>query len=221
MTSRGTRAGLLTVLTLALVALFALPSFGAGNRRRVGLRISADTLHTTFSYKDVFSKKVREKLNSGLPTKIMVQVALENEKGKAVAYWARSIEIVYDLWEESYAITVRDSRGKRRTSVKTLEEAVNVAGVLWHAPVAGHLSSLKPGIHRLTVLAEANPVSEEMIRNIQRWISRPKGGHGEHDSRSNFFGSFVGHFVDRDIGRADKAVVFTSQPFALGQEPAK
>ncbi len=152
-----------------------------------------------------------------LPVRLVVQVALVNKKGKAVGYWAQSIEIVYDLWEEDFSITVKDDRGSRRARVGTLDEAVNVAGILWRSPVANKISQMKPGIYRLKVMAEANPVSEEMIRNIQRWIARPKGGHASGEARSNFFGSFVGHFVDRGIGQADKTVSFASQWFKLGE----
>lgn len=186
--------------------------------RKVGLKVTGENLKVTFSFRDLFTKKVRKKMTSGLPVRVVAQVALENSRGKAMAYWAQSIEIVYDLWAEDFSITLRDAGGRRRTRVATLEEAINVAGILWRAPVAEQLGQLEPGVYRLRVLVEANPVSEEMIKNIQRWIARPKGGHGDAEARSNFFGSFVGHFVDRGIGQADKTVAFVSQWFKLGEE---
>lgn len=207
-----------TSLLLAVAVLAPAPAAARPRTRKVGLKITGDSLKVVSSYRDLFTKKVRKKMTSGLPVRIVVQVAVVNQKGKAVDYWARSVEIVYDLWAEDYSITVRDDGGKRRARVGTLEEAVNVAGVLWRAPVCDRLDQLKPGVYRLKVLAEANPVSEEMIRNIQRWIARPKGGHGDSEARSNFFGSFVGHFVDRGIGQADKTVAFVSQWFKLGEQ---
>jgi hypothetical protein len=208
---------------LAALVLGAAPGLdaqgagGAVSTRRVGLLISGDVLQTTFGYRDVFSPPVRKKMTSGLPTRLLVHVALESEKGGTpAAYWARSAEIVYDLWEENFAITVADAQSKRHTRVSSLEQAVDATGVLWRVPVAD-TGGLKPGLYRLRVLAEVNPVSEEMVRNIQRWIARPKGGRGESEARSNFFGAFVGHFVDRSIGQAERAVGFVSQWFKLGQ----
>ncbi|MBW2277010.1 MAG: hypothetical protein JRF63_05925 [Deltaproteobacteria bacterium] len=211
------RRPLLRALALALAVAFALVSVATHaktRKRRVGIRITKSDVRATFSYRDVFSKKVREKLTSGLPTRTVVQVALQSkDKKKPVTYWARAIEVVYDLWEEDFVITVEDARGRRRTRVKTAEEAINVAGLLWRTPIAS-IKGLKPGMYRLQFVAEANPVSKEMVENIRRWLSRPSGGHGS-ETRSNFFGSFVGSFVDRNIGKADKTVSFVSQWFEV------
>jgi hypothetical protein len=210
-------AALAAALLVAAPDLLAEDAEGAIATRRVGLLISRDVLHTTVGYRDVFSPAVRKKMTSGLPTRLLVHVAVEREKGGTPAvYWARSAEIVYDLWEENYAVTLADVQGKRHTRVANIEQAVDAAGVLWRAPVAD-TAILKPGTYRLRVLAEVNPVSEEMVRNIQRWITRPKGGRGESEARSNFFGAFVGHFVDRSIGQAERVVAFVSQWFKLGQ----
>lgn len=211
---------LAAAIVIALIVA-VIPASAVARKRKVGLKIGEDTLYTTFSYKDAFTKRILKNLDSGLPTKMVVQVVLESKKGKSITYWARSIEIIYDLWEEHFAITVQDNRGRRSTKVKTAAEALRIAGILWRAPVVADTSGLKHGVYRLRVLVEVNPVSEEMVRNIQRWISKPRGGHGDMEARSNFFGSFVGHFVDRGIGQADKTVSFRSQWFTLGQQGSK
>jgi hypothetical protein len=204
-------------LLLAAAMLIATVAAAGPHKRRVGMSIVGDTIRTSFSYRDVFTKKVRKKLDSGLPVRIVVQLALERKgKDKPYSYWARSVEIVYDLWEEDYVLTMEDDRGRRRTRVDTVEEAINVAGVLWRVRAA-RTPRLKPGTYRFRVLAEANPVSKEMVENIRRWLSRPSGGQGS-EARSNFFGSFVGIFVDRRIGEADKSVAFVSQWFQVGAQ---
>jgi hypothetical protein len=211
------RRPLLRGLTLLLTVAFALASVTAHakpRKRKVGIHITTSDIRTTFSYQDLFSKKVREKLTSGLPTRLVVQIALESkEKDKPIAYWARAIEIVYDLWEEDFVITVEDNRGRRRTRVETIEETIGVAGTLWRTPIAA-TKGLKTGLYRLRFVGEVNPVSKEMVENIRRWLSRPSSGHGS-ETRSNFFGSFVGSFVDRNIGKADKTVKFVSQWFEV------
>jgi len=222
MTGPRTQAAFVFAAIVAAAAFFAPAARAQESElgfptRRVGLLISGDVLQTTFSYRDVFTESVRKKMTSGLPTRLLVHVAVEREKGgKPLAYWARSAEVVYDLWEEEFAITVSDVQGKRRTRVASLDQAVEATGILWRAPVAD-TAAFKPGSYRLRVIVEVNPVSEEMVRNIQRWISRPKGGHGDSEARTNFFGAFVGHFVDRGIGRAERIVGFVSQWFKLGQ----
>ena len=185
--------------------------------RRVGTSVSQDVLRVTVSYRDVFTPEIRKKMTSGLPTRLLVHCTIESERsGKSVSYWARSAEIVYDLWEEQFAIAVSDSQGKRRTRVGSVEQAVDATGILWRAPVAD-TTGLKPGSYRLRAIIEVNPVSEEMVRNIQRWIARPKGVQGDNEARTNFFGAFVGRFVDRGIGQAERVIGFLSQPLDLGR----
>jgi len=202
-------------LLIASAVLFS-PVFALASRdtRTVGIGHDNVFLHTTFSFRDIFSNKVRKNLKSGLTTRVFIQIALKKKGGKTIAYWARTIDIVYDLWEEHFSIIVTDPKGKRRARVKTVKEVVNLSGVLWKIAVA-EIKGLKTGKYRLEVLAEVNPVSDEMVRNIQRWITRPASGHSDDQAKTNFFGAFVGHFIDRKIGKADKTVTFTSQWFKL------
>ena len=119
---RNRRAAL--AATICAIALLLGPDGAAADPpvRKVGVRGTGGAVTATFGFGDVFTPKVREKAVSGLPTRIVVQVALQpRDGGDPVTYWARSTEIVYDLWEEEFVVTVRDSRGRRSTRVETLE----------------------------------------------------------------------------------------------------
>jgi hypothetical protein len=213
-----TAAGAL--LLAAIVALFPLAAAGAPPVRQVGVSTAAGQVRITSGLRDVFVAGVRDKMRSGLPTRVLIQVTLERQgRKKALTYWARNVEVTYDLWEENYSIVIEDDRGRRRARVATHEEAIGIAATLWRVPVAG-VAGLAPGLYRLRVLAETNPVSKEMVENIRRWLARSStggGGSASAESRTNFFGSFVGVFVDRRIGEADKSVAFVSQWFELGE----
>ncbi|MBN2716096.1 MAG: hypothetical protein JXX14_09595 [Deltaproteobacteria bacterium] len=203
--------GIMTCVLLAICTLFS-PNAHADDapRRNVGYELKGGRLNVTFGYRDVFTPKIREKLKSGLATRLVVQIAVEDEKGKQVSFWARTVHVVYDLWEEQFVITLKDPAGKRATRLKTVNEVTQATGVLWRTPVA---SGLPPGNYRIKAVIEANPVSEKMVRNIQRWISKPSGGFRDAGSGSSYFGSFVGYFVDRNIARAEKTIRFVSQWF--------
>ncbi|MDD5307951.1 MAG: DUF4390 domain-containing protein [Deltaproteobacteria bacterium] len=186
--------------------------------RTLGIGVSDAGLRATFGFRDVFSPSIRDRLRSGLPTRIVLQISLEREgKGKPVAYFAQTSQIVYDLWEEAFYVAIEDERGRRRARAESLERALDLAGVLRRVKVAS-LAGLEPGNYRLRVLAEVNPVSAEMVENIRRWLARPEGA-GSGSGQGNFFGSFVGIFVDRNIGEADKSVVFISQWFEIKASP--
>ena len=183
--------------------------------RNIGIQSSSNQLATTFSFQDAFNAEFRKKLRSGLPTRIVVQVNLEKKgKSKPIDYWVQSTSIVYDLWEEVFILTVEDDRGRRRAKVKTVEKAEALAGAL----VRQNVASIDPemsGTYRFRVLIETNPVSKEMVDNIRRWLAKPSAGKSGSLTQTNFFGSFVGIFVDRRIGEADRSVAFVSQWFQL------
>jgi hypothetical protein len=63
----------------------------------------------------------------------------------------------------------------------------------------------------VAMLVEVNPVSQEMLERIKRWVTRPNGSNAIGPSDS-LFGSFVGLFVAR-IGAADKQLAFRTQAF--------
>lgn len=210
---------ILRVLAVGLLALTvglgaAAAKDKAPAQRKVGIAISGDQILASFSYRDAFTAEIKEKLRSGLPTRIVIQISLEKKKkSKPVSYWARSISIIYDLWEEVYIITVEDNKGRRRAKVSTVPEVVELAGVISRGQVA-MVGELPSGSYRLHTLIEVNPVSKEMIDNIRRWLA--KKPEGSSTGSANFFGSFVGIFVDRQIGKADYSSVFVSQAFPIG-----
>ncbi|MDJ0764339.1 MAG: hypothetical protein QNJ97_15275 [Myxococcota bacterium] len=184
--------------------------------RRVGVHFSAGRLSTSFTFRDAFTQSIREKLKSGLPTKVVAQINLElMGKRKPISLWVRSATIVYDLWEEAFFITMEDNRGRRQARLTTAKGVIDTVGMLENQPIA-YMGSRPPGTFRLRVLVEVNPVSKEMVANIRRWLAKPPAGSSGVEQQTNFFGSFVGIFVDRRIGQADKRIVFVSQWFEIG-----
>ena len=183
--------------------------------RRLGIHEDQKLLYVSFTMRDLFLKSVQDKLRCGLPTRVLLQAKLEKRGDKEpLAYTARTVEIVYDLWDEVFVVTTEDAFGRHQTRVKTEKEVLEAALVLNHEPFFS-TAELAKGMYRLHVVAEVNPVSKEMIEEIRQWLAYPRATrHGE--SRTNFFGSFVGVFVDRKIGKADHSVGFVSQWFAAG-----
>ncbi|MCP4602520.1 MAG: DUF4390 domain-containing protein [Proteobacteria bacterium] len=214
-----------TLLRLALcgfiVFTFGLKSIRAADSdpplRQLGIALSNKDLLASFSFRDAFNKPTMAKLKSGLPTRIVVQINLERRgERKPITYWVRSINIVYDLWEEVFIVTVDDEQGRRHAKAGTAGKAIELACTLSRGRVA-HIGGQPLGVYRLRTLIEVNPVSKEMVENIRRWLSRPQAGKSGVEAQTNFFGSFVGIFVDRRIGQADHTIAFVSQWFRLGE----
>jgi hypothetical protein len=69
----------------------------------------------------------------------------------------------------------------------------------------------------LNIRADLNPISEELVTNVRRWLSRPSG-RGKTGSGDNFFGSFVSVFVNPRIEDSERLVQIVSQTFTCGAE---
>lgn len=170
------------------------------------------------SFRDVVDAEISKKLLSGLPTVITLRAYVFREGGgDPIALAAKSCRIVYDLWDEVFRIQLTQPGGQ----VSTV--AVNVEGVLRNCAEARKLplvdrALLRDGVrYFVAALVEVNPVSQEVLDRIKRWVTRPAGATaiGPGDS---LFGSFVGLFVTR-IESADRRLAFRTQAFLPPNPP--
>jgi hypothetical protein len=172
----------------------------------------------TVAFRDVVDAEIAKKLSSGLPTVITVRGYVFRESGgEPIALTAKSCRVVYDLWDEIFRIQLTQPGGQ----VDAV--AVNIEGVLRHCTEARKLPLMERAQMRddvryfVAALVEVNPVSQETLDRIKRWVTRPNGSTaiGPGDS---LFGSFVGLFVAR-IGDADRKISFRTQAFSPPNPP--
>lgn len=171
-------------------------------------------VEATFSYRDVVDGDVRKKLQSGLTTVIVLAGGIFRADGDGspvpgTGIW-QSCRVTFDVWNEVYRLQIGRAEGEGKSV------AVNIEGVLRRCtevrklPLQGQLA---PGTrYFLAATVEVNPVSQEMLEQIRRWVSRPPGSSAGSPGDS-LFGSFVGLFVAR-IGKADRTLSFRTQTFA-------
>jgi hypothetical protein len=166
------------------------------------------------SFTDVFDQELLEQLSSGFATTIVVRAYVYEKDGKElpVAYSAATFRVVYDLWDEVYSVKIRDGAGEREVEKATRAEALKEATTMVDFPVA-RLSDVPVKTHHyIGVIVEVNPVSKELLAEVRRWITKPRGGQ-EAAGNSSFFGSFVSIFVNPKIAEADRTLRFKSQTF--------
>lgn len=183
--------------------------------RRVGLTEINHQLLVSFSFQDAFPPSIRKKLNSGLKTTVLVQLTLEKQGSKSArAYWARTVEVTYDLWEDKYLILREDNTGRRRASAASKSRAISMAAEIVNAHIVD-TKDIPPGVYRIRAKIETNPVSKEMLEKIRSWLVKSQN-KSQSAAPTNYFGSFVGALVDRRIAESDHTVDFVSQWFKLG-----
>lgn len=133
---------------------------------------------------------------------------------RPLAFWARTIEITYDLWEEQFLVVREDDTGRKRAKVVTRKEAMDLSGILTHTAI-GQIPDMAPGLYRIHARIETNPVSKEMVEKIRSWLASTRAKKRGTTATSNYFGSFVGALVDRRISQAEHVIEFVSQWFRL------
>lgn len=170
-----------------------------------------DLLRASFSYRDVLvDPALTNKLSNGLKMVIAMRAYVYREgQDSPVALAVRSCDVAYDLWEEVYRVHVDDPEGKRDQAVLDVKGVLRLCAEAQNLPVVrrGFLSAGEG--YFLAVVVEINPVSQEMLEQMRRWMSRPAGST-EIAPTNALFGSFVQLFV-RQIAASDRTLTFRTQ----------
>jgi hypothetical protein len=167
-------------------------------------------LRASFSYRDVLQDPALvNKLASGLPMNIVMRAYVYREGDDTpVALAPRVCRVRYDLWDEVYRVHLNEPEREREQAV-VLEGVPRLCAEARDMPVVRRdlLTAGQP--YFLGVVVDVNPVSQQMVEQMQRWIARPTGstGIGPGDA---LFGGFVQLFV-RQIATSDKTLTFRTQ----------
>jgi hypothetical protein len=219
------RAGFAAAFVAGSVAWLAGP-LAAGTaqaadpppRRQSGIEVKNGQVTVSVGLQDLFGPAERQHLSSGFATRVLIRAAIQDEStGEPIALALQRSEIVYDIWDERFE--VRSTRGlgaEQRAVVPTADEAIGRATVLVDFPLA-EAKRLRPDGRYVVVLrGDLNPISEDLLVEVRRWLVQPARGERSLGAGDSFFGSFVSIFVNPRIEDSERQVRFVSQPFAPG-----
>lgn len=179
-------------------------------RRQANYAWDQNLLRASFSYRDVLSDPALvKKLSSGLPMHVVMRAYVYREgEDTPVALAPRVCSVHYDLWDEVYQMHVSEPE-RERDQAAVVEGVIRICSEARDLPVVRRdlLTAGQP--YFLGVVVDVNPVSQQMVEQMQRWIARPTGstGIGPGDA---LFGGFVQLFV-RQIATSDKTLTFRTQ----------
>ncbi|MFH0902731.1 MAG: hypothetical protein V2A73_19035 [Pseudomonadota bacterium] len=184
--------------------------------RRLQIIEGKQYLQVSGSFTDAFDEELLAGLSSGFPTVVLLRSYVYPTHGsEPLAFTAATFRVVYDLWEEVYQLEIEDLAGKRRYQRATRAEALKDMTTMVQFPVAP-LASIPTGqLLFVAIVVEVNPVSEQLIAEVRRWLSRRKGSLRPNGS---FFGSFVSVFVNPKIDEAERTLSFRSQLFSRAKK---
>jgi len=185
--------------------------------RRMGVELLKTGIAITYSAADLMHRQAQDKLDSGLPQRIVAQhFVYETGRSAPLAAGGHSCKVVYDLWQALYRVEYEQlglspSALAFRTRAEVIERCLVMRG--FAIGTASELSGAKSVY--VGSLIELNPLSTSTVARIRRWLSRPRGEYNVETK--SFFGSFVSLFVNDRIGTAERVLRVRSQDVELGR----
>jgi hypothetical protein len=159
----------------------------------------------------VFGLSRQTEFGNGLTNVVEIYTSVLPEGGRAPAsIHGRIVEILFDVWEETYAVTVKDPEhpsGRRLVlpSFAALRSFLSDQRDIDLGPI-GSL----PDTFQVEVRVEVNPVSKEQLQRTREYIAAAAGSRAS-GSRSVL--GAVASFLLREPDAGSDVHVFRSTPF--------
>jgi hypothetical protein len=209
---------LLIGIALLCVASVALAE-AAVQTRRMGVVLANGGVTISYSAADLLQKNARNKLDSGLPQRVVAQhFVYDAGHSVPLAAGGHSCKIVYDLWQGVYRVEYEQlGQAPVALAFRTRAEVIDRCLVMRAFPVGTPADVEHKKKIYVGSLIELNPLSNSTVARIRRWLARPRGEYNV-ESKS-FFGSFVSLFVNDRIGNAERVLRVKSQDVELPPWP--
>jgi hypothetical protein len=201
---------------LAAALLSAAPARAAPRSAPLtaGVAADRDRLSATLDLGPAFPDEAMRRLGNGLTNVVAVVVAVVPEAGgPPAAVTGRIVEVLYDVWEEGYTVTVRDAR-LPRPARRTVADPVALRRLLADARALdlGPLLLLPPGRFRLEARVEVNPVSRELMERTRELLANPVASGRPGTGSRSVLGAMAGYLL-REPAPGDDVVVLRSRAF--------
>ena len=209
-------SGRLALLVAAAAAAAAPAAVRAAEPLEATLRVRAGQLSATVDLGAAFPPALERQLGNGLTNVVAVLVSVVPEGSREpVAAGGRVLEILYDVWEETYLVTVKDRRtpaGRRAVlpDYGALRTFLSRQGEIDLGPV----SALPPGRFRVEARVELNPISKELLERTRELIANPAASRGG-PSRSVL--GAMASFLLREPEAGSDVHVFRSRALSRGE----
>lgn len=215
MTARAARRAIRGLLLLA-----ALPALAQAHEAPSGLpcAIEARSGRLTFScdLAPAFPPDLQRQLTNGLTNVIAVHVALVPEHGDAAAaLYGREIDVLYDVWNESFGVTWTDSASPQARHLAFREYGPLFAFLADGRGIdLGPVSNVASGSWVVQTRVEVNPVSKELLERTREFIANPSAGSRVGGASRSVLGAMASYLL-RDADPGADVHLFRSRPFTI------
>lgn len=177
--SRHARAAAAALIATSL-GTWILPASAAADPLSVTLARRDGRVAATVDLAPVLPADLEERLGNGLRNVVAFYVGVVPDGAEEpTTGFARVIEVLFDVWEETWSITIRDpqSPGGRH---RRLGGAAELRQLLSHGADAdlGPAASLPSSRFTLDVRIDVNPVSPELLARTREYLAGAAGRPG-------------------------------------------
>jgi hypothetical protein len=211
-----------TLAAVASLALCAPAPALAASPLRVELAEDDGRVLATLDVAAAFPPAVERELGNGLTNVVALWVSVSPAGGGPPALvYGRIVEILFDVWEEVYVVTVKDPRAPQgvrlvQRSFRELRTRLSDARDLDLGPV----SLLPSGPFVVDARVEVNPVSKEQLHRTREFIANPAAGTRPGGGSRSVLGAMAS-FLLREPDPGSSAHVFRSRPLGRGEVVAR
>jgi phage tail protein X len=217
-----TRARPLRAAVAALALAAAARAAAAPAPLDPKLAVRSARLAASVNLAGAFPPALERQLGNGLTNVVALYVAVTPAGGRHPALlYGRVVEILFDVWEESYTVTVKDPyvpQGVRLVlpDFAALRRFLSDARDLDLGPV----SLLPAGPFVVEARVEVNPVSKEQLQRTREYIANPAGGARAGGGSRSVLGAMAS-FLLREPDAGSDVHLFRSRAFRPGEVAAR
>jgi hypothetical protein len=205
-------------LALALLAAGPAQASPRAAPQHAPVTAAGDRLSASLDLGPAFPEEALRRLGNGLTNVVSLVVSVVPEEGgPPVAVTGRIVEVLYDVWEEDYTVTVRDARLPRPVRRSVADQAA-LGRLLTDARALdlGPLGLLPPGRFRLEARVEVNPVSSELMARTRELLANPGLSGRPGAGTRSVLGAAAG-FLLREPAPSDDVTFLRSRHFGRAE----
>jgi hypothetical protein len=179
----------------------------------VALAVKDGRLLASVHIESAFAPADQRELGNGLTNVVAVYVTVAPAAGGPPALvFGRVIDILFDVWDEVYVVTVKDPRVPQGVRL-VLRDGVELRAFLSEQRDLdlGPSALLPAGAFVIEARVELNPVSKEQLRRTREFISNPAAGTRAGGSGSRSVLGAMASFLLRDPEPGSAVHLFRSR----------
>jgi hypothetical protein len=212
------RTGARALLLAAALAAVAAPARAAAPAPLSGrVAIVGGRVVAALDLSAAFPAGTLHELGNGLTNVVAEYVTLVPEGHGPAAVYGRVVEILFDVWEETYGVTVKDPRTPAGRHIVLRDDAALLRFLSDTRDVdLGPASGIPAEPFHLDARVEVNPVSKEQLQRTREYIANPAAGSRPGSGTRSVLGAMASFLLREPDAGADVHLL-RSRVFGAGE----